>query len=202
VKPHVPSQIPSVLPVTGSDSEEALDDDDLIEDDVELDLPSPSVTPGESAKVVLVADDDPDIRAMLVRALGMTYTVYEARDGEEALQILQVIPLPDAFVCDVMMPKLDGIALVKALRKEPSLSRMPVLFLTAKGGPLDVVTGINAGARHYVTKPFKIADVLAKVAGMTGQAPSKPAAAASKPVSATNRPATATSKPGPATTKR
>ena len=173
MKPPIPSQNPGVGVASGSTSEEALDDDDLLEDDVELDLPTPSVMPSESAKVVLVADDDPDIRAMLVRALGMTYTVYEARDGEEALQILQVIPLPDAFVCDVMMPRIDGIALVKSLRKEPSLSRMPVLFLTAKGGPLDVVTGINAGARHYVTKPFKIADVLAKIAGMTGSAAAK-----------------------------
>ena len=174
MKPPLPSQNPTAGAASRSDSEDVLDDDDLIEDEVELDLPNPSVMPSEGAKVVLVADDDADIRAMLVRALGMTYTVYEARDGEEALQILHAIPLPDAFVCDVMMPKLDGLGLVKALRKEPSLSRMPVLFLTAKGGPLDVVQGINAGARHYVTKPFKIADVLAKVASMTGSAPSKP----------------------------
>jgi len=130
----------------------------------------PSAMPSDNAPVVMVADDDPDIRAMLVRALGATYTVYEARDGEEARQILQIIPTPDAFICDIMMPKLDGIALVKALRKDPALHRMPVLFLTAKGSPLDVVSGINAGARHYVTKPFKIADILAKIAAMTGTA--------------------------------
>jgi DNA-binding response OmpR family regulator len=172
LKPPLPSSGPVSGPRLGSDAAVALDSADL-EEDVELDIPAPVAMPSEGAKVVLVADDDPDIRALLVRALGATYTVYEARDGEEARQILQVIPLPDAFVCDIMMPKLDGIGLVKALRKEPSLSRMPVLFLTAKGGPLDVVSGINAGARHYVTKPFKISDVLAKVATMTGNPPKR-----------------------------
>ncbi len=148
-------------------SPDALDADT---EEVELDIPAPAAMPSDTAPVVMVVDDDADIRAMLVRALGVTYTVYEARDGEEARQILQIIPTPDALVCDIMMPRLDGIGLAKALRKEPSLARMPILFLTAKGSPLDVVSGINAGARHYVTKPFKIADVLAKVAAMTGTA--------------------------------
>ncbi len=142
-------------------------------EEVEIDIPSPAAMPSENAPVVMVADDDADIRAMLVRALGMTYTVFEAKDGEEARQILQVIPTPDALVCDILMPRRDGLSLAKALRYDPSLQRMPILFLTAKGGALDVVSGINAGARHYVTKPFKITDVLAKVAAMTGTAPSK-----------------------------
>jgi DNA-binding response OmpR family regulator len=134
---------------------------------LEIDVPEPSATPGPDAPVVLVADDDPDIRTMLVRALGSKYTVYEASDGEDARRVLEAIPTPDALVCDVMMPRLDGLQLVKGLRKNPAFSRLPVLFLTAKGAALDVVSGINAGARHYVTKPFKIADVLAKLQTMT-----------------------------------
>jgi DNA-binding response OmpR family regulator len=53
------------------------------------------------------------------------------------------------------------------LKRSPALERLPILFLTAKGAPLDLVAGINAGARHYVTKPFKVADVVAKVKAMT-----------------------------------
>jgi two-component system OmpR family response regulator len=53
------------------------------------------------------------------------------------------------------------------LRKTPGLERVPILFLTAKDSPLDLVAGINAGARHYVTKPFKVAEVVAKVKAMT-----------------------------------
>jgi DNA-binding response OmpR family regulator len=136
-------------------------------DAIELDVPTPSAMPSDTAPVVVVVDDDGDIRQMLVRALGTKYTVYEASDGLAAQELLQVIPAPDALVCDVMMPRLDGLGLAKALRKDAVLGRVPILFLTARGSPLDVVSGINAGARHYVTKPFKIADVMAKVAQMT-----------------------------------
>jgi DNA-binding response OmpR family regulator len=66
-----------------------------------------------------------------------------------------------------MMPRLDGVSLAKILRKTTRLARMPILFLTAKGSAVDVVAGINAGARHYVTKPFKVSDVVAKVTSMT-----------------------------------
>jgi CheY-like chemotaxis protein len=148
------------------DPPEATGQDDEIP--VELDVvPSPSITPGEGSPVVMVVDDDADIRMLLVRALGLTHTVYEAGDGEEARQALQVIPVPDAIVCDVMMPRLDGLALAKLLRQDPALRRVPVLFLTARETPLDVIAGINAGAKHYVTKPFKVADVVAKVKAMT-----------------------------------
>jgi DNA-binding response OmpR family regulator len=139
-------------------------DDEPVELDV---VPLPSVTPGDMAPVVMVVDDDTEIRTMLVRALGLTHTVYEASNGEDARAMLEVIPVPDAIVCDVMMPKLDGLGLAKSLRKDNALKRVPILFLTAREGPLDVVAGINAGAKHYVTKPFKVVDVVAKVKAMT-----------------------------------
>jgi DNA-binding response OmpR family regulator len=129
--------------------------------------PKPVAMPSPIAPVVLVVDDDSDIRAMLVRALGSTYTVYEARDGLEARELLDRIPPPDAIVSDVMMPKLDGFGFAKLLRKDAALQRIPILFLTARGSPTDVVGGINAGARHYVTKPFKLTEVLSKLATMT-----------------------------------
>jgi DNA-binding response OmpR family regulator len=131
------------------------------------DVPVPVAVPAPNAPTILVVDDDDDIRTMLVRALGLTYTVYEARDGEQARALLDRIAPPDAIVTDVMMPRLDGIAFAKLVRKDEALQRVPILFLTARGSPLEVIAGINAGARHYVTKPFKIADVLAKVAAMT-----------------------------------
>ncbi|MGO9838384.1 MAG: response regulator transcription factor [Polyangiaceae bacterium] len=129
--------------------------------------PRPSAKPSEEAQVVVVVDDDPDIRTMLVKALGTTYTVYEARDGEEARGLLAALPAPDALVCDIMMPRLDGLALAKVLKKTPGLERLPILFLTAKDTALDLVAGINAGARHYITKPFKVTEVVAKVKSMT-----------------------------------
>jgi DNA-binding response OmpR family regulator len=142
------------------------DDEEIVELDA---VPSPSVTPGDDAPVVMVVDDDAGIRTMIVRALGVTHTVYEATDGEEAHAMLQVIPTPDAIVCDVMMPRLDGLSLAKLLRKDALLKRVPILFLTARSSALDVVAGINAGARHYMTKPFKVAELLARVTAMTAR---------------------------------
>jgi DNA-binding response OmpR family regulator len=144
--------------------------DDDGDESVELDVvPSPSVSPGDSAPVVMVIEDDAEIRDLIVRALGVTHTVYEACDGEEARTMLGAMPAPDAIVCDVMMPRLDGLALAKHLRKDPVLKRVPFLFLTARSAPLDVIAGINVGARHYMTKPFKVAELIAKVAAMTSR---------------------------------
>jgi DNA-binding response OmpR family regulator len=130
-------------------------------------FPKASTEPNKGAQVLVVVDDDDDIRTMLVKALGLSYTVYEARDGEQAQQLLEILPSVDGLVCDVMMPRMDGLTLAKAALKKPKLATMPILFLTAKGGPMDVIAGINAGGRHYVTKPFKVADVVAKVKAMT-----------------------------------
>jgi DNA-binding response OmpR family regulator len=138
------------------------------EDEIELSVaPEPVISPKDDAPVLLVVDDDSAIRQMLIHTLGRTYTIYEARDGQEAKDVLDAIPTPDGIVCDVMMPRMDGVELAKLLRRDKNLQRIPILFLTAKGSTMDVITGINAGARHYVTKPFKIADVVAKVAAMT-----------------------------------
>jgi DNA-binding response OmpR family regulator len=119
---------------------------------LELPIPIPSACPTPNAPVVVVTEDDADIRAMVVRA--------------EATELLGAIPTPAAMVCDVMMPGLSGLQLVRNLRKDPSLARIPVLFLTAKSTPRDVVSGINAGARHYMTKPFKLAELISKVDSM------------------------------------
>jgi DNA-binding response OmpR family regulator len=150
------------------ETSDGVDDDEEIELDIG-DAPTPVASPGEQAPVLLVVDDDPDIRTMLRHALGKTYTIYEAQDGQHAKEVLDIIPTPDGIVCDVMMPRLDGVELAKILRKDKVLQRIPILFLTAKGGAMDVIAGINAGARHYVTKPFKIAEVLSKVASMTAR---------------------------------
>jgi DNA-binding response OmpR family regulator len=130
-------------------------------------VPRASNETKQGAQVLLVVDDDDDIRAMLVKALGMTYTVYEARDGEQARQLLEILPAVDGVVCDVMMPRMNGVTLAQLMHKMPRVAHVPILFLTAKGDPIDVIAGINAGARHYVTKPFKVADVIAKVKAMT-----------------------------------
>jgi DNA-binding response OmpR family regulator len=126
--------------------------------------PVPSADPGPSAKVVMVVEDDAAIREMLVRSLGLEYRVYEAHDGQMALDMLNEMKEPDLMLLDVMMPNMDGHELASKLKAEKRFKTVPIVFLTGLDSPKDVVKGINVGARHYVTKPFKIQDLLGKVA--------------------------------------
>lgn len=112
---------------------------------------------------ILVAEDDPDVLRMLNHVLGTIGDVVTATDGQQAWELAQTAPAPDLIVTDLMMPRMDGLALAKQLKANPSLARIPVVMLTARTGPRDVIAGINAGARFYLTKPFKTEDLLAKV---------------------------------------
>jgi len=125
--------------------------------------PRPSVVPSASARVVMVVEDDATIREMLTRSLGTEYCVYEASDGITALAMLQRMSAPDLFLFDVRMPKMDGLALAIRMREDTRMRRVPIIFLSGLDAPRDVVNGINAGARQYVTKPFKMKDLLRRV---------------------------------------
>lgn len=129
-----------------------------------LATPEPAASPGPTAKVVMVVEDDAAIREMLVRSLGLEYCVYEAHDGQMALDMLTAMREPDLMLVDVMMPQMDGLVLAGKLKAEKRFKTVPIIFLTGLDSPKDVVQGINAGARHYVTKPFKIQDLLVKIA--------------------------------------
>jgi two-component system, chemotaxis family, chemotaxis protein CheY len=131
--------------------------------------PVPTVSPGPTAKAIMVVEDDPSIREMLTRSLGQEYTVYEAPDGHTALEMLaRIKPPPELLILDVMMPRMDGLQLASTLKADTRLRGVPIIFLTGRDSPKDVVQGINMGARHYLTKPFKIPDLLAKVAKTLG----------------------------------
>ena len=114
-------------------------------------------------KTILIAEDDKAIRTMLERALGQQYDIVLAEDGNAALAKVAGAVRPDLLMLDVMMPGLDGLSVAAKAKAQPALKRVPVIFITARTTPMDIVKGINAGARHYITKPFKIADVLSKV---------------------------------------
>ena len=118
---------------------------------------------------ILVIDDDPSVRALVARLLQETFDVTQAVDGSDALEQILGGMRPDLIVCDVMMPKMDGLTFTKELKRDPSLARIPIVMLTAKTGARDMVEGINAGARSYVTKPFKSEELLGKVRKALGQ---------------------------------
>ena len=120
-------------------------------------------------KRILVAEDDPAIGTILKKVLAKEYDVTIVNDGHSAVVAAAAQPPPDLLLLDVMMPGLDGIAVAAQVRTIPTLKSVPIIFLTAKGGPSDVIRGIQHGARHYITKPFKIDDVLAKVKKALGK---------------------------------
>jgi DNA-binding response OmpR family regulator len=111
----------------------------------------------------VIAEDDPAIATMLEKVLAPLYDVSVAHDGNAALALASKPPRPALLMLDVMMPGLDGLGVAAEVRKSAELKNVPIIFLTAKTGATDVIKGIQSGARHYITKPFKIDDVIAKV---------------------------------------
>ena len=97
------------------------------------------------AKTVLVVDDDVDVRGLVVKALKVKgYQVIEASDGMKASELLgQFTTPPDLLICDVMMPTVDGFTFAKLVRSRKELKGIPIIFLTAKTSPDDVVHGIH-----------------------------------------------------------
>lgn len=112
---------------------------------------------------ILVVEDDGDLLRMIVKMLEAVGTVSSALDGMAAWEMVESGLVPDLVVTDLMMPRMDGLTLVRRLKGHRPTSRVPVIMLTAKDAPRDVIAGINAGARNYLTKPFKHDELLEKV---------------------------------------
>ncbi|WP_292671608.1 response regulator transcription factor [Nocardioides sp.] len=116
----------------------------------------------EARPRVLVVDDDRAVRESLRRSLEFNgYDVVLASDGAEALAGLGAGAAPDVVVMDVMMPRLDGIEATRALRKAGH--DVPILVLTARDAVGDRVEGLDAGADDYLTKPFALQELLARL---------------------------------------
>jgi DNA-binding response OmpR family regulator len=119
--------------------------------------------------IVLAADDDEDILELIVFRLEHSgYTVLQARDGAEALDLARR-SRPDLAVLDVMMPKLDGFELTRRLREDESTSKMPIILLTARTQEADVQRGFDAGADDYLRKPFSPQELRARVQAILGR---------------------------------
>jgi DNA-binding response OmpR family regulator len=119
-------------------------------------------------KTILVAEDQTDIRDLLVLNLRSAgYDVTEVADGLAALASHSAHP-HDLLVLDLMMPGMDGLELCKTLRARGSST--PILMLTAKSTELDRVLGLELGADDYLTKPFSLAELLARVKALLRRA--------------------------------
>lgn len=112
---------------------------------------------------IMVIEDDPSVRTLLDKSLtARGYRVTQVHDGLEGLTRLEN-ERPDLIIVDIMMPRLDGMTFVKAIKGDQSRKSIPVIFLTAKNDPRSMIDGINVGAKFYVTKPFQLDELLDKV---------------------------------------
>ncbi len=116
------------------------------------------------AGYILLADDDADMRAYLTRLLSEHWDVQVVADGAAALAAARARP-PELILADVMMPGLDGFALLAALRDDPQTHALPVILLSARAGEEATVEGLQAGADDYLIKPFSARELLARVRG-------------------------------------
>jgi DNA-binding response OmpR family regulator len=126
-------------------------------------MPAPALS-----KKVLVVEDDMAIAGLLTRSLqNEGFEVVAVHDGESGL-VKCVEFRPDVLLLDVNLPKLDGFSVAKRLKATDALKNIPIIFLTAKDRPTDMIQGIQAGAKHYLTKPFKLDELISKVRKLAG----------------------------------
>ena len=114
---------------------------------------------------IIIADDDRIVRRIVVAKLsGLGYEVREAEDGQEALDLLVGGEVPDLLITDSLMPRMNGLDLVRSIRDRPDdLSALPVIMLTSRQSERDVIEGLETGLDDYVTKPFSPDELVARV---------------------------------------
>ena len=113
---------------------------------------------------ILVADDDRIVRRIVVAKLsGLGYEVTEVPDGQEALHLLEGGYVPDLLITDSLMPRTNGLELVRGIRSNPALATLPVIMLTSRQGEHDIIEGLETGLDDYVTKPFSPDELAARV---------------------------------------
>ncbi len=123
---------------------------------------------------ILVVDDAKNVQALLSDFLnGQSFEVLLASDGRQALEVVRT-SCPDLVLLDIMMPNMDGYQFISQLRRESSL---PVIMVTAKQQEMDIIRGFELGADDYITKPFRMRELLARIHAVLRRAYGKVASA-------------------------
>ena len=116
----------------------------------------------QDKKKILLVEDEPEIRFLLTDILKDDYIVYEAEDGQEALNLVTKI-LPDIVICDVMMPNMNGLELCNRIKNNTAACHIPFILLSARGSEEHHIEGYEVGADAYIAKPFNVAHLKVRV---------------------------------------
>lgn len=119
-------------------------------------------TTPDDAPSLLYVEDNPDLRTFVANALSRKYRVQTADDGVEGLEAVRR-RMPDLIISDVMMPRMDGYEFCRKLREDPAYRQVPVIMVTAKSGTEAVIEGLDIGANDYVSKPFELRELEARI---------------------------------------
>ena len=119
----------------------------------------------DPARILVVDDIADNVEILRMRLTSLGYEVVVAEDGEQALARVRET-LPDLILLDIMMPKIDGLEVVRRLKADARLPFIPVILVTAKASPKDVVAGLDAGGDDYLTKPIDQGALVARVRAM------------------------------------
>ena len=119
------------------------------------------------ATVLVVEDEASFVEALVVGLKREGFLVKVARDGAEALEVFDAVR-PDLVLLDVMLPRVNGIDVCRELR---SRSRVPIIMVTARGGEIDTVVGLEVGADDYVTKPYRLRELVARMRAVLRRVP-------------------------------
>jgi PAS domain S-box-containing protein len=141
-------------------------EEEILPSDKLIPVACPPLAGGEKRPMILVADDNADMRQYLVRLMEERYEVRTAPDGKAALEaVREGAPglVPDLVLTDVMMPNLDGFGLLRELRADPATRTIPIILLSARAGEESRVEGMEHGADDYLIKPFSARELLARV---------------------------------------
>jgi signal transduction histidine kinase/DNA-binding response OmpR family regulator len=121
-----------------------------------------------STPSLLIIEDNPDLRKYVTKVLTDYYKVYEACDGEEGFK-KSFEKIPDLIISDIMMPKMNGFQLCKALKSDSRTSHIPIIILTAKATLKDKIEGMETGADEYLMKPFEAEELKARIKNLLEQ---------------------------------
>jgi two-component system response regulator RegX3 len=124
----------------------------------------------ENPTVLVVEDEESFVEALVVGLKREGFLVKVARDGREALETFDIVR-PDLVLLDVMLPKVSGIDVCREIRAK---SRVPIIMVTAKGAEIDTVVGLEVGADDYVTKPYRLRELVARMRAVLRRVPRSP----------------------------